>query len=345
MTTRLAIVMPCYNEEEVLPESGRRLVELLNRLQNDNVIAAGSLICFVDDGSTDQTWEIIQSLALTESRVCGIKLSCNRGHQSALLAGVLTVEGDAIVTIDADLQDDVNAIEEMVRRFQQGFDIVYGVRRSRATDTTFKRSSAQAYYKLLRLMGAKVVYGHADFRLLGRRAVESLREYSEVNLFLRGIVPQLGFPATAVYYDRVKRFAGVSKYPLRRMLGLAIDGITSFSIMPLRLISALGIVVCSLSIAMVVWVTYGHFVLNSTIPGWASSVIPIYFLGGIQMLSIGVVGEYVAKVYLETKRRPRYFIEQTVRAASTEVGQHGRIFEQQDGDGSSAIEERITPLP
>lgn len=327
MTTRLAIVVPCYNEEEVLPETSRRLLELLSRLQNDNLISSESLICFVDDGSSDRTWDIIHSLASTESRVCGLKLSRNQGHQSALLAGILTVEGDATVTVDADLQDDINVIEEMVRRFQQGFEIVYGVRKSRATDTAFKRCTAQAYYKLLQWMGANVVYGHADFRLLGRRAVEGLREYSEVNLFLRGIVPQLGFATATVYYDRVKRFAGTSKYPLRRMLGLALDGITSFSVMPLRLISALGFLVCLLSIAMVVWVTYGHLVLDSTIPGWASSVIPIYFLGGIQMLSIGVVGEYVAKVYLETKRRPRYFVEQTVRAAPR-ISRHGSVPEE-----------------
>jgi len=314
MSVKLAIVVPCYNEEAVLPETNRRLAELLNRLREGALIAPESRIYFVDDGSSDRTWEFIQSLCSANPLVCGIKLSRNRGHQNALLAGLLTAEGDAIVTVDADLQDDINAIEGMVQRFHQGFEIVYGVRKSRATDTTFKRVTAQAYYKLLRLMGADVVNGHADFRLLGRRVIEGLKEYPEVNLFLRGIVPHLGFATATVHYDRAERFAGVTKYPLRRMLGLAIDGITSFSVMPLRLISALGFMVCLLSIAMVCWVTYGRLVMNSTIPGWASSVIPIYFLGGIQMLSLGVVGEYIAKIYLETKRRPRYIIERIVRA-------------------------------
>jgi polyisoprenyl-phosphate glycosyltransferase len=313
MSIRLAIVVPCYNEEEVLPQTSSRLTNLLNRLQQDALIVPESKIYFVDDGSTDRSWEFIQSFSSADPSICGIKLSCNRGHQNALLAGLLTAEGDAIVTVDADLQDDINVIEEMVRCFHQGFEIVYGVRKSRATDTAFKRCTAQTYYRLLRLLGANIINGHADFRLLGRRSVECLRDYSEVNLFLRGIVPQLGFATAKVFYDRVERLAGKSKYPLGRMLGLACDGITSFSVMPLRLISTLGFMVCLMSIAMVVWVVYGHLVMNSTIPGWASSVIPIYFLGGIQMLSLGVVGEYIAKIYLETKRRPRYVIEQTVR--------------------------------
>lgn len=320
MSIKLAIVVPCYNEEEVLLETSRRLIGLLNRIQMDSLIAPESAIYFVDDGSNDQTWKIIQSLTLVDSRVCGIKLSCNRGHQNALLAGLLTAPGDAIVTVDADLQDDISVIEEMVIRFQQGSEIVYGVRKSRATDTPFKRCTANAYYKLLGWMGAKVVYGHADFRLMGRRAVECLREYSEVNLFLRGIVPQLGFATTTVYYDRAERFAGTSKYPLGRMLALAIDGITSFSITPLRLISSMGLLVCLLSLSMIVWVIYGHVVLNSTIPGWASSVIPIYFLGGIQLLGIGIVGEYIAKMYLETKRRPRFLIERIIPLPPDQAG-------------------------
>jgi glycosyltransferase involved in cell wall biosynthesis len=268
-------------------------------MQQDNLIGAESTLTFIDDGSKDQTWKIIQSLALADARVNGIKLSGNCGHQNALLAGLLRAEGEAIVTIDADLQDDIGVIEEMVRCFQQGSEIVYGVRKCRATDTPFKRYTAHGYYKLLRWMGANVVYGHADFRLMGRRAIECLREYSEVNLFLRGIVPQLGFTTTTVYYDRAERFAGTTKYPLRRMLGLALDGITSFSVTPLRLISALGFMVCLLSLCMVAWVIYGHFMMHSTIPGWASSVLPIYFLGGIQLVSIGVVGEYIARCTLK----------------------------------------------
>jgi len=312
MSIRLAIVVPCYNEEEVLPETNRRLVDLLDSIQSADLIVPESRIYFVDDGSKDQTWQIIQALASKDSRVCGIKLSCNRGHQNALLAGLLTADGDAVISVDADLQDDINVIEEMVLRFLQGSEIVYGVRKSRATDTIFKRCTAHVYYKLLGWMGANIVYDHADFRLMGRRAVECLRGYSEVNLFLRGIVPQLGLATSTVYYDRTRRFAGKSKYPFVRMLGLSVDGITSFSVTPLRLISTLGFITCLLSLTMIAWVFYGHLVLHSTIPGWASSVIPIYFLGGIQLLSIGIVGEYIAKIYLETKRRPRYYIERMI---------------------------------
>jgi glycosyltransferase involved in cell wall biosynthesis len=312
MSIRLAIVVPCYNEEEVLPETGLRMLDLLERMHKIGLIASESTIYFVDDGSKDKTWEIIRSMVAANPRISGIKLSSNRGHQNALLAGLLTAEGEAVVSVDADLQDDINVIEEMVRRFLQGSEIVYGVRRSRVSDTVFKRCTANFYYKLLGCIGVVVVPGHADFRLMGRRALECLGEYSEVNLFLRGIVPQLGFATTTVYYDRAERFAGETKYPLARMLALAVDGITSFSVTPLRIISALGFIICALSLAMIAMIIYGHFVMNSTIPGWASSVIPIYFLGGIQMLGIGIVGEYVAKIYLETKRRPRYIIERIV---------------------------------
>ncbi len=312
MAIRLGIVVPCYNEEEVLPETNRRLLDLLNHLQQSGLVTADNSLYFVDDGSKDRTWEIIESLAAADSRVHGIKLSRNRGHQNALLAGLFGAEGDAVVTVDADLQDDITIIEEMVHRFSEGCEIVYGVRKSRAVDTAFKRSSAGMYYKFLAWMGVDVVYNHADFRLMSRRAVDSLRQYSEVNLFLRGIIPLLGFPTATVYYDRGERFAGVSKYPLRRMLALAIDGITSFSVMPLRFIAALGLLVCLLSIAMIGWVLYLRLFTAAAIPGWASSVLPIYFLGGIQLLSIGILGEYVAKIYLETKRRPRYFIEKVI---------------------------------
>jgi glycosyltransferase involved in cell wall biosynthesis len=312
MTLRVGIVLPCYNEEEVLPETNRRLLDLLTRLQQSGLVAPESAVYFVDDGSTDRTWTIMETLVAADSRVHGIKLSRNGGHQNALLAGLFAAEGDAVVTVDADLQDDINVIEEMVKRFSEGCEIVYGVRKSRSTDTAFKRGSAQAYYRLLGWLGVDVIYNHADYRLMGRRAVDALREFSEVNLFLRGIIPLLGFTTGAVYYDRAERFAGVSKYPLRRMLGLAFDGITSFSVMPLRFIAALGFLVCLLSIGMIGWVLYGKLVMNVTIPGWASSVIPIYFLGGIQLLSLGVLGEYVAKIYLETKRRPRYLIEKVL---------------------------------
>lgn len=312
MSTRLSIVVPSYNEEEVLPETKERLCGLLDHLQALGLISGESAIYFIDDGSTDRTWKAIEESAASDSRIHGIKLSRNQGHQHALLAGLLSVEGDAIVSIDADLQDDISVIEDMVRLFGEGFEIVYGVRKKRSVDTFFKRGTATAYYRLLKLFGVDIVYNHADFRLIGRKAIEALRQYTEVNLFLRGIVPLLGFPVSTVYYDRAERFAGTTKYPLKRMISLAIDGITSFSVVPLRFITALGLIVFLLSFGMIGWVLYGYFVVGATIPGWASSVIPIYFLGGIQLLSIGVVGEYISKIYLETKRRPRFLIEKSI---------------------------------
>ncbi|MFO1430624.1 MAG: glycosyltransferase family 2 protein [Candidatus Competibacteraceae bacterium] len=312
MAIQLGIVVPCYNEEAVLPEISRRLLDLLSHLWQAGLVTADSALYFVDDGSKDHTWRIIESLATAGTRVHGIKLSRNRGHQNALLAGLFGAKGDAVVTVDADLQDDIAVIEDMIHRFSEGCEIVYGVRKSRSADTVFKRSSAGMYYKFLAWMGVDIVYNHADFRLMGRRAIDCLQQYSEVNLFLRGIIPLLGFPTATVYYDRSERFAGVSKYPLRRMLALAIDGITSFSVMPLRFIAVLGLLVCLLSIAMIGWALYLRLFTNAAIPGWASSVLPIYFLGGIQLLSIGVLGEYIAKIYLETKHRPRYFIEKVI---------------------------------
>lgn len=312
MTIRLAIVVPCYNEEEVLPETNRRLLALLTRLSDSELTSVESGIYYVDDGSKDATWALIESLATTDPRVHGIKLSRNRGHQNALLSGLLTVEGDAIVSIDADLQDDVSVIEAMVREFIGGAEVVYGVRDSRQTDTVFKRHTALLYYGLMKKMGVDLVHNHADFRLLGRRAIEALRQYGEVNMFLRGIVPLIGYRTATVKYDRAERFAGVSKYPLRRMLTFAAEGITSFSIVPLRLITLFGFLVSGFSFAMILFIIYGAVVLKAVIPGWASSVVPIYFLGGIQLLSIGILGEYVAKIYLETKQRPRYVIEKSI---------------------------------
>ncbi|MBL8352954.1 MAG: glycosyltransferase family 2 protein [Burkholderiaceae bacterium] len=312
MTIRLSIVVPCFNEHEVLPETNRRLLDLLTRLRALDLVSEASSVHYVDDGSRDGTWALIEQLAQADPRVHGIKLSRNRGHQAALMSGLLTVEGDAIVSIDADLQDDVNVIEAMVREYIGGAEVVYGVRDSRATDTGFKRSTALMYYGLLRRMGVDLVHNHADFRLMGRRAVEALRQYGEVNMFLRGIVPMIGYRAATVKYDRAERFAGESKYPLRKMLAFAIEGITSLSVVPLRLITLLGFLVSGFSFAMILFIVYGTLVLKAAIPGWASSVVPIYFLGGIQLLSIGILGEYVAKIYLETKRRPRYFIERTV---------------------------------
>jgi len=310
MKPQLVVVVPCYNEAEVLPETVNRLVTLLNKLVASGVIAPSSHLLFVDDGSSDTTWQIIGQAGTAHECVHGIKLSTNRGHQIALLAGLFSAQGDVIVSIDADLQDDVGAIEEMLAAHATGNEIVYGVRKERRADSWFKRFSAESFYKLLKLLGVKVVFNHADYRLMSRRAIEALKEYGEANLFLRGLVPLIGFKTSVVYYDRGERFAGESKYPLKRMLMLAFDGITSFTAVPLRMISILGLVVSVASLAMIGWVLWIKLFTVQAIPGWASSVIPIYFLGGLQLLSVGVLGEYVAKIYFETKRRPRYFIEE-----------------------------------
>lgn len=308
----LAIVVPCYNEEEVLPETSRRLGELLDSLAAKGLVHAGSGIYFVDDGSRDRTWELVEGLARGDQRMHGIKLSRNRGHQNALIAGLFNAPGEVLISVDADLQDDLAVIEQMLLRYREGAEVVYGVRHSRTTDTAFKRGTAEGFYKLMKVMGVDLVFNHADYRLMTRRVVDCLSQYTEVNLFLRGIVPQIGFRSATVYYERAERFAGESKYPLKKMLAFAMDGITSFSVTPLRLLAGLGLLFCGLSFLMVVWVLYGNLVMNSTIPGWASSVIPIYFLGGVQLLGLGILGEYVAKIYLETKRRPRFIVETMV---------------------------------
>jgi glycosyltransferase involved in cell wall biosynthesis len=309
---QLSVVVPCYNEEQVLPETVTRLRKLLDALTDEGLIGNDSQIILVDDGSRDRTWELIRRFHSEDGRIRGVKLSGNRGHQTALVAGLFAAQGDAIVSIDADLQDDVAAIREMVRAYRAGADIVYGVRAARHADSVFKRVTALGYYRLLESFGVRIVYNHADFRLLSRRALEALRQYTEVNLFLRGIVPLLGYPTAKVYYERAERFAGESKYPLRKMLAFAADGITSFSAVPLRLIAVSGMVVSVLSLAMILWVLFVRLHNPAAVPGWASSVIPVYFLGGIQLLSIGVLGEYVAKLYFEAKRRPRYFVEETL---------------------------------
>ena len=310
MKPQLAVVVPCYNEEDVLPETTRRLLALLDKLLADGLVADTSFVTYVDDGSSDATWQLIRDFNAAHARIKGIKLSANRGHQIALIAGLFSVPGDVVVSVDADLQDDLAAIEAMMVAYREGYEVVYGVRKLRTVDTLFKRSSAESYYKLLKLLGVKVVFNHADYRLMSRRAIEALKQYGEVNLFLRGIVPLIGFRSTSVYYERSERFAGESKYPLRRMLRLAIDGVTSFTAFPLRMISVMGILVSLVSLAMILWVLWVKLFTDHALPGWASSVIPIYLLGGIQLLSIGVLGEYVAKIYFETKRRPRYFIEE-----------------------------------
>ena len=297
-------VVPCYNEEEALPETHRQLGALMESMVASNLISAGSRIYYVDDGSRDGTWALISALSGSDPRVVGLRLSRNCGHQSALLAGLFTATGDALISIDADLQDDIGVIPEMVRNFRAGSEIVYGVRRARTTDTLLKRNTALLYYRVLQAFGVNIVHNHADYRLMSRKAIAALAEYTEVNLFLRGIVPMIGFRSSEVYYDRKARMAGESKYNIPKMLRLAIDGITSFSAVPLRFVSVMGMIVFVLSIAMSAWVLWIKLFTMRAVPGWASSVIPIYFLGGIQLLCLGVMGEYLAKGYIESNGGP-----------------------------------------
>lgn len=305
----VGLVVPCFNEEEVLPRTADVLRELFADLVAKQRISPNSRIYFVDDGSTDGTWELIHHLASKDSRIAGIKLSANVGHQNALLAGLMRAEGDVLVSMDADLQDDVRIVEQMLDEFAKGKEIVYGARKRRDSDSTWKRVTAQSYYGLLALLGARVVFNHADYRLMSRKAVEALRGFKEVNLFLRGMIPLLGFSSSVIHYDRAPRTAGETKYPLRRMISLAVDGVTSFSIVPLRFIFLLGFLVFFFSGAMSLWVLFAAFFNDMTVPGWASTTLPIYFLGGVQILSIGVIGEYTGKIYREVKQRPRYIVE------------------------------------
>jgi glycosyltransferase involved in cell wall biosynthesis len=309
---RLAIVVPCYNEEEVLRETALKLNSVLSDLIRHRKISRKSRIYFVDDGSKDKTWEVIESLAFAHKQISGIRLSRNRGHQNAILAGLFTAEGDAIVSIDADLQDDVSAISRMVDEYAKGIDIVYGVRKNRDTDTWFKKSTVEMFYAFMKSMGVEVVSNHADFRLMSRRAVETLKGFKEVNLFLRGIVPLIGYRTSLVYYDRVKRVAGVSKYPFLKMIAFAVEGITSFSVVPLRSILVLGILTFIGAMLISVWIVLVKLFSNQAVPGWASTVLPLVFLGGIQILCIGIIGEYLGKTYGETKARPKYFIDSIV---------------------------------
>lgn len=308
----LALVIPCYNEEEVIVEATHQFTHLLKRMISTGKISDKSRINFVDDGSKDKTWALISQLCESNELVSGIKLSRNRGHQNAVLAGMMSVSGDAIITIDADLQDDINVIEKMVDEYNNGIDIVYGVRSDRSTDTMFKRNTAQLYYKLLSLFGVDMIYNHADFRLMSRKTIESLRQYREVNLYLRGIIPLIGFRSTNLEYSRKERFAGTSKYPFAKMVKLAIDGVTSFSVVPLQMITYLGFVVSAASFGILAWVLGVAIFTDKAVPGWASTVLPIYFLGGLQILCLGVIGSYLGKIYIESKSRPKYFIEKTI---------------------------------
>ena len=316
MTPVLYMVIPCYNEEEVLPETSRRLNEKYDALIGSGAISPDSRVVFVNDGSKDRTWEIIQSLHRENPRFSGVDLTRNRGHQNALLAGLMTVKDlcDAAISMDADLQDDINAIDEMVQKFKEGNDIVYGVRSSRETDTFFKRTTAQGFYKVMDHLGVKTVYNHADFRLMSRRALEGLSEYREVNLFLRGIVPLIGYKSDVVYYERAERFAGESKYPLKKMLSFAGEGITSFSTKPMKMITWLGVIIFLVSIVILIWSIVGFF-LGTTEPGWASLMVSIWAIGGLLLLSVGIVGEYIGKIYLETKHRPRFRVREFLHDA------------------------------
>lgn len=309
---RLALVVPCFNEEETLHETAERLLALLAALTRQGLVAPNSAVYFVDDGSRDRSWALIEELAQQHERVSGIKLSRNRGHQNALLAGLFTANGDVLVTLDADLQDDIDVIPDMLAEHKRGMDVVYGVRRDRSTDSRFKRYTAQGFYRLMSALGAESVYNHADYRLMSRRAVEALKQFREVNLFLRGLVPLVGFPSAIVQYARGERLAGRSKYPLRRMVGLALDAVTSFSVVPLRLITLLGFLVFLLSAAMVSWSLWVRLFTTRAVPGWTSTILPIYLLGGVQILCIGIIGEYLGKLYQEAKARPRYIIEKVV---------------------------------
>lgn len=305
----LGIVIPCFNEEAVLRETTSRLIPLLDQMRSEGLISNASAIFYVDDGSQDKTWSLIEDLSGEFVEICGIKLSRNRGHQNALLCGLMTVPGDVLISVDADLQDDLNVIPEMMRRYRRGCEIVYGVRKRRDTDTIFKRMSAEGYYRLMGAMHVDIVFNHSDYRLISRRALESLLEYKEVNLFLRGLVRLLGYKSEIVEYDRAERFAGESKYPLRKMLSFAWQGITSFSTAPLRLITVVGVTVSILSVAMGIWAFGIALLTDKALPGWASVVVPMYFLGGVQLLSLGIIGEYMAKIYLESKGRPRFHID------------------------------------
>ncbi len=313
MDNRLYVVMPCYNEEEVLLETAKQVKVKLTALIAQAKIAINSRILFVDDGSKDKTWEIIEGLCESDELFAGIKLAHNKGHQNALLAGLMTAKEkcDMAISMDADLQDDINAIDKMVDEYHSGSDIVYGVRSSRKKDTFFKRTTAQSFYKVMKSLGVDVVYNHADYRLMSRRALEGLAQYKEVNLFLRGIVPLIGYRYSIVEYERGERFAGESKYPLKKMLSFAFEGITSFSVKPIRIITALGFIIFALSIIALIYSLITKF-FGTTDIGWTSLICSIWMIGGIQLLSIGIIGEYVGKIYFEAKARPKFIIEKEI---------------------------------
>ena len=310
MADKLMVVIPCYNEEEVLPETSRRLVEKMAALTQKGLISPDSRVLLVDDGSRDRTWELISALHRENPLFEGVKLSRNRGHQNALLAGLMTARNgfDVSISMDADLQDDMDAMDRFLEKYREGCEVVYGVRRKRDTDTAFKRGTALMFYRLMRALGVDITFNHADYRLMSNRALDALSEFGEVNLFLRGLAPLVGFQSDTVVYDRSERFAGESKYPFKKMLAFAIDGITSFSVKPLRLITTVGLVIFVVSMLMLLY-TLVRWAAGHTVTGWTSTLASIWMIGGIQLLSLGVIGEYVGKIYNETKRRPRFIID------------------------------------
>lgn len=312
---RVVIVVPCYNEQEVLPSTVERLCGILSAMVADGEAAADSRLLLVDDGSRDNTWQLICSHHVADARVAGIKFAANRGHQNALLAGIDTavnqLQADAIISIDADLQDDPEAMREMVRLYAAGNEVVMGVRRSRKTDSWFKRTTAQGFYKLMKRLGVNIVYNHADYRLLSRRAAIALQGYNERNMFLRGIVAQMGFRQATVDYDRTERLAGESKYPLGKMINFAIDGITSFSVKPVRMVFNLGFLSLIIAFLLLIYVLVAYFT-HRTVSGWSSLMLSLWFIGGCVLISLGIIGEYIAKIYLETKQRPRYHIDEAL---------------------------------
>lgn len=310
MAHKLMVVIPCYNEEEVLPETSRRLVEKMASLVDKGLITPDSRVLLVNDGSRDRTWEMIARLHQENPLFEGVKLSRNRGHQNALLAGLMTARHrcDISISMDADLQDDMDAMDRFIEKYNEGCDVVYGVRNRRDTDTFFKRETALMFYRLMKSLGVDITYNHADYRLMSNRALNALAQFGEVNLFLRGLAPLVGFQSDVVTYDRSERFAGESKYPFKKMLAFAIDGITSFSVKPLRLITAVGMGVFVASLIMLLYALIS-WISGHTVAGWTSTLASIWMIGGIQLLSLGIIGEYVGKIYHETKHRPRFIIE------------------------------------
>lgn len=309
----LYVVVPCYNEEEVLEETTRQLKEKMESLIKDKKISKESRVMYVNDGSKDNTWKMIEEISEKEKLFTGISLSRNRGHQNALLGGLMTAKNyaDIVISMDADLQDDINAIDEMIDKYYEGADIVYGVRSARKTDTWFKKTTAEGFYKFMKMMGADIVYNHADYRLASKRVLDELEKFNEVNLFLRGMFPLIGYKTEIVYYERNERFAGESKYPLKKMLNFAWDGITSFSVKPLRLICTMGFVILLISLIIMIY-SLIRKITGNTVDGWTFITISIWLIGGIQMISTGIIGEYIGKVYNETKRRPRYIISRNL---------------------------------